>query len=307
MPVVVACVLWATGANAHDFNPGVLALSDLAAGEHRMAWTEPVDSRGLPGGVTVQFPDGCRADGDRLRCQAGLRGELAFVGMHDPTMQIVVSVKNAGGVEEHLVLGAHPSVTIGGGEGAPTPWLRLGVEHILGGLDHLAFVLALLLVLRLRADRRLLATLTAFTLGHSLTLALATIEAVRLPTAPVEATIALSVLLVAREAGHRATAMRRAPWLVAAVFGLVHGLGFAGALVDIGLPKDALASSLLLFNLGVELGQLAVVAVVVGLVRAAAAVGVPHLPWARALACTAIGALAAFWLLERTAAMVGGA
>ena len=297
-----------TSARAHDFNPGVLALSELSPNEHRMAWTEPVDSRGLPGGVTVRFPDGCRVEADLVSCDEALRGEIAFDGMHDPAMQIVVSLASASGIEEHLVLGAQPAVIVGGGDRSASLWLRLGIEHILGGLDHLAFVLGLLLVLRVRADRRLLATLTAFTLAHSLTLALASLDVVRLPTAPVEATIALSVLLVAREASHeRETAMRRAPWLVAAVFGLVHGLGFAGALADIGLPRDALWSSLLFFNVGVELGQLVVVAVVIALVKAASLLGLARdhasARFIHALACTAIGALAAYWLIERTLAM----
>ncbi len=259
-------------AAAHDFNPGVLSLRETGEGRFAMAWTPPVDSTGSEAQVTPVLPAGCRPAGDRaVDCGAGgLAGAIAFTGMDSPRMRVVVYVRWLDGSEtEHFLTGAEPRVAL---ERRPhrslVPWVRLGVEHILNGYDHLAFLLGMLLVLNLTLDRRLVATVTAFTAAHSLSLALSVLDLVRLPAAPVEAAIAASVVLVAREAlGDRPTATRRWPWLVAGLFGLVHGLGFAGALADLGLPRGAVGVSLLGFNLGVELGQLAVVAAAVALAR----------------------------------------
>ncbi len=141
----------------------------------------------------------------------------------------------------------------------------LGVEHILLGIDHLLFVLGLLLLVG--SPKRLIVTVTAFTVAHSITLAAATLGFVHVPQAPVEAVIALSVMFVAAEilraAQGRASLTARAPWLVAFVFGLLHGLGFAGALREVGLPQTDIPLALLFFNVGVEVGQLAFIAAVV--------------------------------------------
>ena len=143
-------------------------------------------------------------------------------------------------------------------------YVGLGVEHILFGIDHLLFVLCLLLLVR--RLRQLLATITAFTLAHSITLAAATLGFIRVPTAPVEATIALSIVFLAselvRDEGRRGVVARYYPWLVAFSFGLLHGLGFAGALAEVGLPQGEIPLALFAFNVGVELGQLAFVTAV---------------------------------------------
>ena len=263
--------LWPSPAAAHDFNPGVLSLLETGEGRFAMSWTPPVDSIGGEAKLDIVFPPGCSRRDRVVDCGAGgLAGTLAFTGVDSPRMTIVVYVRWLDGSEsEHFLTGAEPRVSI---ERRPhrslVPWVRLGVEHILTGYDHLAFLFGMLLVLNLTLDRRLVATVTAFTAAHSLSLALAVFDLVRLPAAPVEAAIAASVVLVAREAlGERPTATRRWPWLVAGLFGLVHGLGFAGALADLGLPRGAVGTSLFGFNLGVELGQLAVVAVAVALAR----------------------------------------
>jgi hypothetical protein len=290
---------------AHDFSPGVLSLVETTAGRFDLAWTEPVDSQGAPGGVHVAFPPQCRREGVHLDCgTAGLHGEIAFEGMHAARMRVVVAIQRLGAApEERIVTGAEPRLRLPeGGSGSAAVWLRLGVAHILGGLDHLAFVLGLLLISR--PDRRLLWTITAFTLAHSVTLALATQGALRLASAPVEATIAASVVLVAREAMHdQPTLTRRATWAVALLFGLVHGLGFAGALRALGLPSGSVIPALLWFNVGVELGQLGVVAVALlgwRLLR-------PRLEgvaWIKPAAAYAIGGLGAWWLIARTVAIV---
>jgi hypothetical protein len=181
-------------------------------------------------------------------------------------------------------------------------YLRLGVEHILFGFDHLLFVLGLLLLV----DRTglLIKTITAFTVAHSLALALAVMGVVTVPAAPVEALIALSIVLVAYEltrADGPASLVRQYPWAVAFAFGLLHGLGFAGALAEIGLPAGQIPLALLAFNLGVEIGQLAFVLVMLLplklFTRLTATRTCPR--WLRWLPAYAIGALAMAWVFER--------
>ena len=144
-------------------------------------------------------------------------------------------------------------------------YLVLGVEHILAGIDHLLFVLALLLIVR--GGKRILLTITAFTVAHSITLVAATLGWVRVPGPPVEAIIALSIVFVAAEIVHglrgKPGLTARAPWVVAFTFGLLHGFGFAGALAEVGLPEKAIPVALLMFNVGVEIGQLLFVAVAI--------------------------------------------
>jgi hypothetical protein len=187
--------------------------------------------------------------------------------------------------------------------GIATTYVALGIEHILGGIDHLLFVLALFLLVG--ATRELVTTITAFTLAHSATLAAAALGFVHVPSAPVEAVIALSIVFVAAEIVHglagRPGLTARRPWVVAFIFGLLHGLGFAGALAEVGLPPHAIPLALLGFNVGVELGQLAFVAGLLGLGAAAARLAVPRPRWSAWVAPYAIGAVAAYWTLARLA------
>ncbi|MES1161646.1 MAG: HupE/UreJ family protein, partial [Rhizobacter sp.] len=179
-------------------------------------------------------------------------------------------------------------------------YLLLGVEHILTGIDHLLFVIGLLFLVGF--NRRLLWTITAFTAAHSLTLASSALGWLVLRPPPVEATIALSIVLVAAEALHRReTLARRWPALVAFLFGLVHGLGFAGALKEIGLPDNHLLVALLTFNVGVEIGQLMTVGAAWLLWRATARW--PQLMTARTAALYGIGSVAAYWSWLRVAAI----
>jgi hydrogenase/urease accessory protein HupE len=184
----------------------------------------------------------------------------------------------------------------------------LGIEHILSGFDHLLFVLAL--VLLVQGTRRLLATITAFTAAHSLTLAGATLGWVHVPGPPVEASIALSIVFVASEIVHtrqgRYSVTQHYPWVVAFTFGLLHGFGFAGALAEVGLPQSSIPIALLFFNVGVEIGQLmfvgaALIVIAVGW-RAAQRLRLSQTAWLWRIAPYAIGGLASLWLVERVAA-----
>ncbi len=177
----------------------------------------------------------------------------------------------------------------------------LGIEHILSGIDHLLFVLALLLIVS--GVRRLVFTVTSFTLAHSITLAAATLGWVWVPGPPVEAVIALSILFLASElvkinrGAQSLTA--RYPWLVAFAFGLLHGFGFAGALSQVGLPQNEIPLALLMFNVGVELGQLMFVMLMLAIIVALSRLRVQWPAWSRQLPAYGIGSMAAFWFIQR--------
>ena len=177
----------------------------------------------------------------------------------------------------------------------------LGVEHILSGFDHLTFVFALLLIVS--GARRLLITVTSFTLAHSITLAAATLGMMWVPGPPIEATIALSILFLASELVKvnrgQASMTAQYPWIVAFVFGLLHGFGFAGALSDVGLPQNEVPLALLMFNVGVELGQLMFIAVILALIMALRKVRREWPAWAHQLPAYGIGGIAAFWFIQR--------
>src|SRR6185503_11372371 len=240
---------------------------------------------------------------------AGLRGTLEIVGVGNTYSAAMVKVWWLDGQSRvYTLTSAQSKVQLFGsaedqrgmGELARA-YTVLGVEHILTGYDHLIFVLALLFLVGF--NRRLLLTITAFTVAHSLTLALSALGWLTLRPPPVEATIALSIMLVAWEALRKDTTLsKRWPALVAFLFGLVHGLGFAGALKEIGLPQKHLSVALLTFNVGVELGQLLVVAISFGIYRAFSRQ--PQFVAARTPALYAIGGLAAYWSIARIAAML---
>jgi hydrogenase/urease accessory protein HupE len=182
-------------------------------------------------------------------------------------------------------------------------YLGLGVEHILLGIDHLLFVLALLFLVQ--GWRRVIITITAFTVAHSITLAAATLGLVHVPQAPVEASIALSIVFVATEIVRsrmgRVSVAERWPWVIAFVFGLLHGFGFAGALREVGMPEDAIPLALLCFNIGVEVGQLLFIAAVMGIVTLLRRSAITIPAWAWRVPVYTIGTLAMYWTIERVA------
>jgi hydrogenase/urease accessory protein HupE len=184
-------------------------------------------------------------------------------------------------------------------------YLELGFDHILTGYDHLLFVFGLLLLAA--GTRALVLTITAFTVGHSITLTLAVLDVARVSPAPVEAWIAFSIFVLAVELARlptTTTLMRRKPWLIALVFGLLHGLGFAGTLRAAGLPPGAIGLALFFFNLGIEVGQLAFVLVLVIVAGMTRRLTVRLPVWTRALPVYAMGSLAACWMIERAVPLV---
>ncbi|PKN55021.1 MAG: hypothetical protein CVU56_23535, partial [Deltaproteobacteria bacterium HGW-Deltaproteobacteria-14] len=250
-----------------------------------------------------------------LRCPAGLAGATVTVaGIERASTPVLVSALLASGESASGVIDArHPSWTIPAAQPAGATLTRyggLGVLHLWTGLDHVLFVLGLVLLVR---GRRLVVAVTAFTVGHSATLALAVLGVLDVPSAPVEIGIALSLVLVALEIVHdqrrasfpaddpraRPGPVARRPWLLSGAFGLLHGLGFAGALGEAGLPPAQVPLALVGFNVGVELGQLVVVAVALGLGFVALRLARAARPTVFLAAAYLIGCLGAFWVFQR--------
>ena len=325
--LIWCCALVACGAPlalAHESLPVYLGITEEAAGDFDVVWRIPA-TQGAPPSVSPSFPAQCVAIAPAslsqgpgtlvgrmlLRCgPSGLaKGRIELLGLDRTVLDALVRIGFADGREVTRVL--HPTdtaimlddlaehVDVGG-------YFRLGVMHILLGVDHLLFVTGLLLIVR-RA-MALAKTVTAFTVAHSITLALAALGFVHIPPAPVEASIALSIAFLARELVRTARGesglTARYPWVVAFTFGLLHGFGFAGALAEVGLPPHDIPLALLLFNLGVEAGQLAFVAVLLA-IRAALVRLIPRMPaLLAALPTYGIGTAAAFWLIQRVAAIL---
>lgn len=308
---LAALALWIAAAGAHEMSIAELEVRETATGEFTWQWTATSDRLGNRDGLTLVWPEGCAATAAVVRCgPGGLQGRLAMDGVGQTYSAALLKIFWLDGQARVYTLTANqPSVQLYGAADdrrglleIASAYTLLGIEHILTGFDHLMFVIGLLFLVGF--NRRLVATITAFTAAHSLTLACSALGWLVLRPPPVEATIALSIMLVAGEALHRRpTLSRRWPALVAFLFGLVHGLGFAGALQQIGLPQQYLAAALLTFNLGVEIGQLAVVAAAFATWRALARW--PAFARARTPALYTIGSLAAYWSIGRIVAILG--
>lgn len=318
----------APGVGAHEVRPAYLELRQTGPDTYDVLWKVPGPAELLLG-LHAELPATCTnatqprgsmagnayAERWTVRCPGGLSGGTIHVaGLSASAVDVLVRLQGLDGLAQVTRLTpSQPSFVV---EAAPramqvaATYLKLGIEHILLGIDHLLFVLALLLLVK--GTRRLIATVTAFTLAHSLTLAGATLGVVHVPRAPVEAVIALSIVFVAGELihGQRGTVgmTEKFPWVVAFTFGLLHGFGFASALSDVGLPPSAIPVALFCFNVGVEIGQLCFIAAaftVIALGRYAVRRVWPS-PFhprlssgLRLLPAYAIGSVAMFWVFQR--------
>jgi hydrogenase/urease accessory protein HupE len=313
--------LFAAAAAAHELRPSYLQITEVDANTYDVLWKVPargdnqrlaLDPRfegnvHLVGEPVDAFLDNAHVRRWRIAVPDGIAGTgVSIDGLDQTFTDALVRVAYTDGTE--FVTRLQPDdpttlITAAPGSGAVAwTYFVLGVEHILLGIDHLLFVLALLIIIDGR--RKLIGTITAFTIAHSITLALASLGYVSLPGPPVEAVIALSIVLVAveilRQQRGENPATARWPWLVAFSFGLLHGFGFAGALGEIGLPQKSVPLALLTFNLGVEAGQLLFVATVLLLISASKRLPLRLPEWTRAVPPYAIGSLAMFWVIERT-------
>ncbi len=309
----------------HALQPGYLELRLIDTDLYAVIWKTPVVG-GRPMAIVAKLPENCdpRMPGQPIwdgvayvarwtaNCPAGLEGGTIHIdGLNQTSTDVLVRFDFADGTSQARRLTAsETSFTV------PTQpsslevvrtYLLLGIEHILSGIDHLLFVLVLLLLVK--GTRRVIVTVTAFTLAHSLTLAGATLGFVHMPGPPVEAAIALSIAFAAAEIIHsrrgKPGLTEQYPWIVAFTFGLLHGFGFAGALTEIGLPQKSIPIALLFFNVGVEIGQLLFIACVFAIFalarQIARRVSLPQPAWAWAVPPYAIGSLAILWVIERIA------
>ncbi len=324
--LLVAALFHAPAASAHEIRPAYLQIDETSANHYELTWRTPLLS-GMRLPVVLKLPAGVRYEGtpsevefpgslvERLKIEApgGLAGKrIEFVGLQATLTEILVRMQMRDAHWTTLVHPSRPWVEITAASGliaVADAFLMHGIEHILFGYDHLLFVFALILIVPHR--RVLLTTITAFTIAHSITLALATLGVVHVPRPPVEATIALSIILLACELVRlqrgESSLTARWPWVVAFSFGLLHGFGFASALTEIGLPRGDIPLALFAFNVGVEIGQLTFIALVLSAFALGRRIRFPTSIEGYALRAApyAIGVLATFWFFERLAAFAG--
>jgi hypothetical protein len=307
---------------ADEFRPAYLQLTQTSADSYDVLWKSPALDENTPLKVRPVFPAGVSEQGARrssfaagtlrqrwrINVPSGLNGKaIEFPALADSRIDILVRLERLdGSVQLERILPSAPSfipkASPGASEVAIT-YLSIGIGHILLGFDHLLFVLALVMIVK--STRRLLVTITAFTVAHSITLSLATLGVLHVPGPPVEAIIALSIVFVASEIIHqrqgREGLASRKPWVVAFAFGLLHGLGFAGALAEVGLPENSIPLALLFFNIGVEIGQVLFIVAVLAIYRVLLQPLAGRFDLARLapLQAYAIGGVASYWLIER--------
>lgn len=315
-------LLAATPASADDFRPAYLQISQRSAHTYDVLWKVPALGEDATFKVQPAFPRGTSnltpqrssyANGVavqrwRINVPGGLEGKaIGFPGLSETRIDVLARlVRSDGTAQLERILPVDPLFQV---HASPGPfevvqtYTVLGIEHILTGFDHLCFVLALVMIVGF--NRRLFWTVTAFTLAHSITLALATLGVIHIPGPPVEAVIALSIVFVASEIvqkqrGREGLASKQ-PWLVAFAFGLLHGFGFAGALAEIGLPANAIPLALLFFNIGVEIGQLLFIGAVLAATRLLSLVVASRIDRriATIIPAYAIGGIASYWVIER--------
>jgi len=327
IPILACVVLSGLFASAHEARPAYLELKETAPGQWTVLWRTPVLA-GMRLPVALALPDDIKnitepkveelADSvvERRSIDAGPNGlagkRIEFPGLQLTITDVLVRVEMLDGRKWTTIV--HPS----------QPWVELaanqstwsvagtyvvqGIRHILFGADHMLFVLGLLLIVK---DRwMLLKTITAFTVAHSITLAIATLGYAEVPVVPLNATIALSILFLGPEIvrswrGESSFTIRH-PWVVAFAFGLLHGFGFASALANAGLPRHELPLALLSFNIGVELGQLGFIGLVLALERSFRILEIRWPRWMELLPGYTVGSLGAFWTIQRVSLLLGG-
>jgi hydrogenase/urease accessory protein HupE len=308
---------------AHEVRPAYLELRQTGAEIYDVLWKVPGQGDNLRLGLYVQLPAGCanvstprgsmanNAYTERwtLKCAGGLTsGTIHIAGLAATTTDVLVRLERLDGTAQVARLTpSSPSFLVEASPGAlevAGTYIVLGIEHILAGIDHLLFVLALLIITR--GGWKLVKTVTAFTISHSLTLSAATLGWVHVPQPPVEAMIALSIVFVAAEIIRMRQGIRSitasAPWVVAFAFGLMHGLGFAGALSEVGLPAIHIPTALLFFSVGVEAGHFLFIGVVLSAIALVRRIRIPFPRWVELVPPYAIGGMAMFWVIQRISA-----
>jgi hypothetical protein len=314
---------FASGLSAHEVRPAYLELRQTSPETYDVVWKVPGQGENMRLGLYVELPAGStnvtlprasmvnHAFTERwtIKRAGGLAGGTSTIaGLTATLSDVLVRVERLDGTSQVTRLTpSSPSFVVDASPGAvqvARTYIVLGIEHILTGFDHLAFVLALLIITQ--GGRKLVKTVTAFTVSHSITLTAVTLGFVNVPTKPVETVIALSIVFVATEILQwkrgRVGLAYRAPWVVAFAFGLIHGLGFAGGLSDIGLPAGHIPTALLFFSFGVESGHFMFIGAVLSLIALVRRVNIAVPSWAERVPPYAIGSIAMFWVIQRLAA-----
>ncbi len=307
--LLIACAVFSCITSAHEVRPALLKLTKSGEGQWLAVFKQPqVQGRFLnlkvrtncdPGEITSMISGAALQESFPLTCTDK---ELNFVeidGLDSTMIDTMVTVDY--GFERtsnHLISANQPTLYLNGSVPSVPAYLLLGVEHLVFGVDHVLFVLILLYIVS--GWKNLIKVVTSFTLAHSITLGLAAFDIVKVSQAPVEALIALSVVLLALESLRaKKGIISRNPWLVAFIFGLLHGLGFASALAEIGLPQSSAFAALFLFNVGIELGQLTIVAVALGFVYLVSRTQLKFTAVTARLPIYLVGSLASYWFIER--------
>ncbi|WP_228378238.1 HupE/UreJ family protein [Teredinibacter turnerae] len=306
-------LLVSIGIRAHDTPVVSLTLTEIDAGRYSLSWS-PAD---IDAALHVAFPGHCELQVQVLACgRKGLVGRLKVDGLGRRYAAVVLLVRALPGeaaAQTYTLTAAQQEIMLEPAAGnrlrhTAAVYLPLGIEHIVLGVDHLLFVLGLLLLTRGLAD--LVKTITAFTLAHSVSLAVAVFGWITVNEVLVNALIALSIAVLAVEVVHRQRGRtgwsQRAPWVVAFGFGLLHGLGFAGGLVSLGLDQHTLVGALVFFNLGVEAGQLLFVGLVLGMFASYRSLGVILSERICTGAIYGVGAIASYWFVARVSMMFSG-
>ncbi len=316
--VLFLFLICALSLSAHEVRPAYFSVTQKNDSTYQVVWKIPAMGTAIPKIYPV-LPDHWTIIEEQanllpgnlrrtytILMQKDIEGDLlVFDGLEKTLIDVLVSIKKSDGIQyTAMIKPSNPSYYIPlkpDKYSVIKTYLMLGIEHILLGIDHLLFVLALLLITK--GFKKLVKTITAFTIAHSITLSLAALGIVGLPTAPVEAVIALSIVFLAVELIHYYNGRRgltvRYPWVVAFTFGLLHGFGFAKALLNVGLPQTDIPMALLFFNIGVELGQLIFILVILGMLLVLRKTKLRWPVWVKWVPPYAIGSMATFWLIER--------
>ena len=331
--LLILLVTFTPGVFAHEVRPAYLELRQTEPETYEVLWKVPGRGENLRLGIYAELPAGCtnvtqprasianNAFTERwtVRCAGGLTGGTIHIAGLSATMtDVLVRIERLdGSTQVTRLTPANPSFVVAapaGALGVARTYTVLGVEHILSGIDHLLFVLALIIITG--GGWKIVKTVTAFTISHSITLTLATLGYVHVPQRPVEAAIALSIVFVAAEIVRgrqgRVGITARAPWIVALTFGLMHGLGFASGLSEAGLPTGHIPTALLFFSIGVESGHFLFIGVVLSVIalmlRAASrltSINQQRFAILEVLPPYAIGSVAMFWVIQRIVAFSG--
>jgi len=321
LSIVFATLLLSSILHSHEVRPAYLQIDEIATKTdqplYQILWKQPVvQNRRLP--LNPIFPEGCDIN-DRMPVEVSngallhhwitdcnlSKAQIHIDGLSVTLTDVMVRWNpKTGDSKNYLLRPENPTLDLTGESTQTSSYLLVGIEHLIFGIDHVLFVMCLFLLIQ--SPLTLIKTITSFTLAHSITLALSVLGMVELKQGPVEAVIALSIVFLARELllsnPNQSSLTLTKPWLVAFFFGLLHGLGFAGALREIGLPDDTFWSSLLLFNVGIEVGQLLVIAILSAITWFLAKLeykksGIIYASWI-------VGMVAAYWTIDRTLLLI---